>query len=334
MMAKLCTKCKQSKTLEEFYNSRSSSDGHQPWCKKCQRERKKTTEYKKYQQEYEDRPQVKRRKRELESTPAARLKQQERRRSSEFKAYLRNYRQGEGFQEYRKGYASKNSDRFMLNRAKSRSIKRGVPFSVLLHEIEIPLVCPVLGIVLERGKERHTDNSPSLDRIFPDRGYVPGNIAVISQRANRIKNNGTANEHRKIAAWMRFPAVLENVVPTPKTIGKQERSLLHHAKQRAKKSGVEINIVAEDIFIPKHCPILGIDLVPGKGRLHDKSPTLDRNDPHKGYIASNVSVISHRANSLKNDGTAEEHLKIADWMDSMVSCTHYGPDGDSRELNQ
>lgn len=35
-------------------------------------------------------------------------------------------------------------------------------------------------------------------------GYVPGNVEVISFRANRIKNNGTADEHERIAQWMRL----------------------------------------------------------------------------------------------------------------------------------
>jgi hypothetical protein len=47
------------------------------------------------------------------------------------------------------------------------------------------------------------DNSPSLDRINPEKGYVRGNIAIISYRANRMKADGTADEHRLIAEWIR-----------------------------------------------------------------------------------------------------------------------------------
>jgi hypothetical protein len=42
------------------------------------------------------------------------------------------------------------------------------------------------------------DNSPSLDRIVPEKGYVAGNIRVISQRANRIKSNATVEELRAV----------------------------------------------------------------------------------------------------------------------------------------
>jgi hypothetical protein len=47
------------------------------------------------------------------------------------------------------------------------------------------------------------DASPALDKIIPSKGYIPGNIAVISTLANRIKNNATDPEIlRKVADWM------------------------------------------------------------------------------------------------------------------------------------
>lgn len=42
----------------------------------------------------------------------------------------------------------------------------------------------------------------SLDRIVPSLGYVPGNVAVISHRANRIKSDATADELRAVADWL------------------------------------------------------------------------------------------------------------------------------------
>lgn len=59
---------------------------------------------------------------------------------------------------------------------------------------------------LEPGDGKPRDASPSLDRFKPEFGYVPSNIVVISNRANMIKSVGTAEEHEKIAAWMRDKA--------------------------------------------------------------------------------------------------------------------------------
>jgi hypothetical protein len=46
---------------------------------------------------------------------------------------------------------------------------------------------------------RRSGSSPSLDRIIPERGYVPGNIRVISDRANRLKGGRNLNELRRLA---------------------------------------------------------------------------------------------------------------------------------------
>ena len=47
-----------------------------------------------------------------------------------------------------------------------------------------------------------TDDSPSIDRLIPELGYIKGNVNVISLRANIIKNNATKDELIKIANWM------------------------------------------------------------------------------------------------------------------------------------
>lgn len=87
----------------------------------------------------------------------------------------------------------------MVGAAKSRSRLAKVPFSITADDITIPQLCPVLGQPLIVGQTQATDWSPSLDRVVPLLGYVPGNILVISNRANRIKNNATIQELRTVA---------------------------------------------------------------------------------------------------------------------------------------
>ncbi len=91
----------------------------------------------------------------------------------------------------------------MLARAKRRAKEQGVEFSLTLADVSIPAVCPVFGLPLKRGTWGKEDGSPSLDRLIPTLGYVKGNVTVISDKANRIKNAGTAAEHERVAAWMR-----------------------------------------------------------------------------------------------------------------------------------
>jgi hypothetical protein len=90
--------------------------------------------------------------------------------------------------------------------------------------------------------------------------------------------------------------------------------------ESAKKNSLPCVVRPEDILVPTMCPVLGIPLRPGIGKPHAGSPSLDRVKPILGYTLENTRVISLRANLLKRDGTAEEHLKIADWMDSMLKC--------------
>lgn len=65
---------------------------------------------------------------------------------------------------------------------------------------DIPDFCPVLGIEIKRNvKDNSTthgpsDNSPSLDRIDSTKGYIKGNIRVISNRANRLKSDANFAE--------------------------------------------------------------------------------------------------------------------------------------------
>jgi hypothetical protein len=89
----------------------------------------------------------------------------------------------------------------LYSAAKQRAQKKGIPFTITKEDIIIPDVCPILGIPIIAGKGRKsdglvgaTDNSPSIDRIDNSKGYVPGNIVVISWRANYLKNTATLEE--------------------------------------------------------------------------------------------------------------------------------------------
>lgn len=87
-----------------------------------------------------------------------------------------------------------NPERSLWHGAKSRACRRGREFTITPEDITIPEVCPVFGTPMV---------SPSLDRIKNDKGYVPGNIAVISERANRLKSDATIEELEQILAYMK-----------------------------------------------------------------------------------------------------------------------------------
>lgn len=107
--------------------------------------------------------------------------------------------------KYTAEWNRRNPVRSLLAGTKARAKKRGIEFSITDEDIHLPEFCPVLGLRLTRllGGSGQRDSSPTIDRLDPNKGYVKGNCFIISWRANRLKSNGTADEHEKIAAYMR-----------------------------------------------------------------------------------------------------------------------------------
>jgi hypothetical protein len=80
--------------------------------------------------------------------------------------------------------------------ASRRARKKNIDFNLTPNDIpDVPDYCPIFNIKLEKHNGvGPKDNSPSLDRIDSTKGYVIGNIRIISNRANRIKADSTFEE--------------------------------------------------------------------------------------------------------------------------------------------
>ena len=93
-----------------------------------------------------------------------------------------------------------------------------------------------------------------------------------------------------------------------------EYNMWQASRATAKRNGLPHNLALVDIIIPKHCPVLGIELHVNKGRPRFDSPSLDKLVPALGYVKGNVCVMSYRANWLKQNSSLEEITKLAEWM--------------------
>lgn len=91
----------------------------------------------------------------------------------------------------------------LFRNAKSRAKKSNLEFSITENDIIVPEYCPILGMKLEENKRMSKSNSFSLDRIDSSKGYIKGNIQVISHRANQIKNDSTIEELEKLINYLR-----------------------------------------------------------------------------------------------------------------------------------
>ena len=104
-----------------------------------------------------------------------------------------------------KAYRAANKEKTMLNTARKRAKKNNIPFNLTEDYLKSiypsDMICPVLGFEMSMGLDGNgwVDTSPSLDRIIPEKGYVQGNVVVISMRANSIKRDATPGELRKVA---------------------------------------------------------------------------------------------------------------------------------------
>lgn len=115
--------------------------------------------------------------------------------------------------EQGRSYYRANFKKTMLQNAQKRARQGGYPCTITVDDIVIPEYCPLLGIKLHSG--RPLAASPSLDKIKPELGYVPGNVWVISHRANALKGDASLEELKMLVANLEKRCTVTSV-PTTK----------------------------------------------------------------------------------------------------------------------
>lgn len=209
--------------------------------------------------------------------------------------------------------------------AKRRANEFNLEFNLDLEDIIIPDICPVLGIHLFVGEKTMSINSPSIDRIDNTKGYIKGNIKIISMKANTLKSDATIEQLKNILSYIVEYDQSDNIIfvqRSDKRIyhGKThsyEYKIWNSAKKYAKAQNLKFNIEVEDIIIPEKCPILNIQLNKHGNKTID-IPSIDKIVPAKGYIKGNVKIISALANRLKNDHTTDTLSKIISYMENNI----------------
>ena len=91
----------------------------------------------------------------------------------------------------------KNPEKAIVISIRSRCKREKIECNIDYSDIKIPEKCPILGLDLYWTLGTITDNTPSVDRIDCTKGYIKGNVWVISKKANTMKNNATKEELRE-----------------------------------------------------------------------------------------------------------------------------------------
>ena len=90
----------------------------------------------------------------------------------------------------------------------------------------------------------------------------------------------------------------------------------HHmvtdARIRARKQGLEFDLIKEEINFPDVCPILNLELKHGRDDWQN-SPNIDRIDNTKGYTMDNIIVVSALANTIKTSATPDQIIKVGEF---------------------
>jgi len=152
---KECTKCNQEKELSEFYVWKGKPISA---CKRCKIAYKKSIQ---------KRTNARRRER-LKNDP-------------EYAEKLRKYKREE--------FAKKTPSQLYYT-AKASAKRRGLEFDLEQSDIVIPEICPIL----RKPIKIKTRYAPSVDRFDNSKGYIKGNVWVISKQANTMKNSGSFDE--------------------------------------------------------------------------------------------------------------------------------------------
>lgn len=102
---------------------------------------------------------------------------------------------------YEKEFRRRFPEKTLYRSCRKRAKRQGIEFSIEETDIVIPDFCPVLLQPLEYcGEDRRY--WPSVDRVDNSKGYIKGNVRVISYKANMMKSDFTIEQVKNLLKLM------------------------------------------------------------------------------------------------------------------------------------
>ena len=190
--------------------------------------------------------------------------------------------------------------------------------------------CPICNIKLSYNTFNiiNRSNTPSLDKLIPELGYIKTNVNIVCFECNSKKSNISLARLAKIINWMKQVKklnTLNDIIDEFKGDGTSYKKLYAKASYIRKRSRkIDITNYLTTLRIlnmmlkTKKCPICDI-------RFHHKDNSnynlhrmsVDKFIPSKGYVKGNISIICKRCNLYKNNFTLDEIIRLYRWMKLM-----------------
>lgn len=90
-------------------------------------------------------------------------------------------------------------------RQKNIFVDRKITTNYILNLLKNNLCCKCCGVKMDfsfKEKKYQNNNSPTIDRLDPNKGYMIKNIRVLCYKCNVIKGNSTLKELETVYKWM------------------------------------------------------------------------------------------------------------------------------------
>lgn len=169
---KECVKCGEIFSEDQFYKDKGKISGRRGYCKNCDKE-----SHQNYVEK--NRARINKYKREWYKKHPNRIKAAQRK------------------------FRINNIGSALINQARGRARKKGVPFTLDDHRDKLiervnRLECELTGIRLDPAG-RKSFNSVSLDRINPELGYIYSNVRIVAYSVNCALGTWGEEKLREIA---------------------------------------------------------------------------------------------------------------------------------------
>jgi hypothetical protein len=106
------------------------------------------------------------------------------------------------YESSRKVRFTEDPQHYLWYVARTRSRQKGTEFTITKEDVIIPEFCPILDTPLTKG-DGYLPNAMSLDRVDNTKGYIPGNVRVISRKANLMKSSLTLDILEKLIRYIK-----------------------------------------------------------------------------------------------------------------------------------